>query len=116
MFSRKKLIILCDLDSIQDEDTGDRKRVVKNVRKIAGDKDFAGIQSQTLAQMQGMTINYSITIDRMFYNEQKYLYMNKKLYKIQTAAPSKQTKDCKLNVIEFEDANIKSAIEEYLRK
>lgn len=114
MFTKKKLIVLCDMQSVQDDTNGDRTITVANARKIIGDKDLVGIQTQTLAQMQDMVFNYSITIDRMFYNEQKYLYTNGKLYKIQSASPAKHPKDCKLNVIEFADADIKTAIERWL--
>ena len=38
MFSSKKRIILCDMTSVQDEETGDRVRVVVNGKIIVGDK------------------------------------------------------------------------------
>ena len=114
MFSPKRLVVLCDMDSIQDDNTGDRTRVVVNARKIIGDKQLVGVNTQTLAQIQNMTFNYSIEVDRMFYNDQKYLYINNKLYKIQTVSPAKHPKDCKLNVSEFNDEDIKRAIERWL--
>lgn len=114
MYSNKKLVVLCDMESVQDPETGDRTRVVANGRKIIGSKELVGVQTQTLAQMQDMVFNYSIVVDRMFYNDQKYLYINNKLYKIQTVTPAKLPKDCKLNVVEFYDENIKNAIEEWL--
>ena len=116
MFSNKKLIVLCDMDSVQNPDTGDRTRVVINGRKIIGSKELVGVQTQTLAQMQNMTFNYSIVVDKMYYNDQKYLYTNGKLYKIKTVTPAKLIKDCKLNVEEFYDENIKDAIEEWLQQ
>lgn len=116
MYSNKKLVVLCDMESVQDPETGDRTRVVVNGRKIIGSKELVGVQTQTLAQMQNMVFNYSIVVDRMFYNDQKYLYINNKLYKIQTVTPAKLPKDCKLNVVEFYDENIKNAIEEWLGK
>ena len=114
MFTKKRLIVICDMGSVQSDETGDRTRKVVNGRKIIADKDLVGLNTQTLAQMQDMVFNYSITIDRMYYNEQKYLYTNNKLYKIQNVSPAKQPKDCKLNVVEFNDETIKSAIERWL--
>lgn len=116
MFNNKKLIVLCDMESVQDPETGDRVRVVANGRKVIGEKELVGVQTQTLAQMQDMVFSYSIIIDRMFYNDQKYLYTNGKLYKIQTVTPAKLKKDCKLNVVDFHDENIKNAIEEWLQE
>ena len=116
MFSTKRLIILCDIASEQDEETGDRVRVVVNGRRIVGDKELIGVNTQMLAQMQDMTFNYSIVVDRMYYKDQKYLYIDNKLYKIQSVAPAKLPKDCRLNVSEFHDENIENAIKEWLQK
>lgn len=114
MQSNKRLVIICDMTSIQDEETGDRLRVVTNVRKIVGSKQLVGINTQTLAQMQNMNFNYTIEIDRMFYKDQKYLYIDNKLYKIQNITPGKLPQNCKLQVSELQDEDIKSAIERWL--
>jgi hypothetical protein len=114
MFNSKRRIILCDMTSKQDEETGDRVRVVSNGKIIVGDKTLVGVNTQTLAQLQNMNFNYSIVIDRMYYKDQKYLYIDKKLYKIQNVSPAKLPKDCKLNVSELEDEDIKNAIERWL--
>lgn len=116
MFSNKRLILICDISSIQDEETGDRIRVVSNAKKIVAIKELTGINTQMLAQMQDMTFNYSIVVDRMFYKDQKYLYIDEKLYKIQSVSPAKLPKDCKLNVSEFHDENIETAIKEWLNE
>lgn len=116
MFSNKRLILLCDINSVQDEETGDRIRVVANAKKIVGDKELTGVNTQMLAQMQNMTFNYSIVVDRMFYKDQKYLYIDNTLYKIQSVSPAKLPKDCRLNVSEFHDESIKSAIKEWLNE
>ena len=116
MFSNKRLILLCDFTSVQDEETGDRIRVIVNVKKIIGEKELAGVNTQMLAQMQDMIFNYSIVVDRMFYKDQKYLFIDNTLYKIQSVSPAKFPKDGKLNVSEFHDENIENAIKEYLKK
>ena len=114
MLSNKRLIFLCDITSTQDEETGDRIRIVSNAKKIMGDKELTGVNTQMLAQMQDMTFNYSIVVDRMFYKDQKYLYIDNTLYKIQSVSPAKLPKDCRLNVSEFHDENIENAIKEWL--
>lgn len=116
MYSNKKLIVICDLQSVQDDNTGDRTISVLNATKVIGQKDLAGVQTQTLAQMQNMIVSYSVIIDRMFYNNQKYLYVDNNLYKIQNVTPAKLAKDCKLNIVEFYDSNIINAIEEWLQQ
>lgn len=114
MQSNKRLVILCDMTSIQDEETGDRLRVVTNARKVVGSKQLVGINTQTLAQMQNMNFNYTIEIDRMFYKDQKYLYIDNKLYKIQNISPAKLPQNCKLQISELQDEDIKDAIERWL--
>lgn len=114
MFSPHRFIILCDTRTEQNAETGDRKRVVENVKKIIGKKNLVGVQTQQLGQMQNMAFQYSVEIDRMFYNEQKYLYMDDKLYEIKNLTPAKEPKDCKLNIVRFEDKNVEDAIMEYL--
>ena len=116
MFTNKRLILICDITSTQDEETGDRIRVVSNAKKIMGNKELTGVNTQMLAQMQDMTFNYSIVVDRMFYKDQKYLYIDNTLYKIQSVSPAKVPKDCRLNVSEFHDENIEKAIKEWLNE
>ena len=50
----------------------------------------------------------------MFYNEQKYLYVDNSLFTIQSVSPAKQPKDCKLNVMALDDLEIKTAIEGWI--
>ena len=114
MFSNKKKVVLCDIGSVVDAETGDRTIGVLNARKIIGSVDLVGVQTQQLAQLQNMNFQYSIVIDRMYYHNQKYLYMDNNLYKIGGLGKAKLSKDCTLNVVVFEDENIKNAIEVWL--
>ena len=114
MFSNKRLVVICDMTSTIDAETGDRKKVVANATKVISNKTLVGIQTQQLAQSQGMNFQYSVEIDRMFYKEQKYLYMENKLYEIKNVSPAKLPKDCKLNVVVLNDENIENAIKEWL--
>ena len=114
MFTSKRLIVICDMSSITDAETGDRKRVVVNGVKVISNKTLVGVQTQQLAQSQGMNFQYSVEIDRMFYKEQKYLYMEDRLYEIKNVSPAKLPKDCKLNVVVITDEDIEGAIKEWL--
>ena len=114
MFSNKKLAIICDIKTVTDPKTLDKKKVVENVKKVICDKDLVGVQTQQLAQLQNMVFAYSLVVDRMFYTNQKYIYLENILYKIQSVGKARLPKDCTLNVIEFDDFDIKNAIEEWL--
>ena len=114
MFSEQRLVLLCDIDSIVDEETGDRKRVVVHANKVIGRKNLAGVQTQQLGQLQNMTFQYTIEIDRMYYQGQKYLWLENGLYEVKTLTPAKEPKDCKLLVVKLDDADVENAIKEYL--
>jgi len=115
MISKKKLILLCDLENQVDAETGDRKKVVVHARKVIGSKELVGVQTQILSQLQNMNFQYSIVIDRMFYDDQKYLYIDNKVYVISSITNATLDKDCKLNVSILQDADIENAIKEYLK-
>jgi hypothetical protein len=115
MFSEQRLVMLCDVDTLQDEETGDRKRVVVHAHKAVGEKAFVGVQTQQLGQLQNMTFQYAITIDKMYYQGQKYLWLENGLYEVKTLTPAKLPKDCKLNIVKLDDADVENAIREYLK-
>lgn len=113
MFSNKKLVLICDTASVVDPDTLDREKVVVNATQVVGTIELVGIQTQQLAQVQNMTFQYSVVIDRMFYKQQKYLYLEDALYEIKNVSPAKMPKDCKLNVVALQDEDIVNAIKEW---
>lgn len=114
MYSSKRTVYICDITSVTDKETGDRKKSVENGTIVIGIKDLVGIQTQQLAQAQNMNFNYSIEIDRMFYSNQKYLYMERTLYEIKNVAKASRPQNCKLNVVALNDADIKMAVEEWI--
>ena len=114
MFSEQRLILLCDIDSVVDAETGDRKKVVAHAHKVIGRKNLAGVQTQQLGQLQNMAFQYSIEIDKMFYQNQRFVWMENALYEIKTLTPAKLPKDCKLNVVALEDEDIENAVREFL--
>lgn len=116
MFSEQRLVMLCDVDTIQDEETGDRKRVVVHVHKLIGKKNLAGVSTQQLGQLQNMNFLYTIEIDKMYYQGQKYLWLENGLYEVKTLTPAKLPKDCKLNIVKLDDLDVENAIREYLSK
>lgn len=116
MFSEQRLVMLCDIDTSIDEETGNRKKVVVHAHKVIGKKNLAGVQTQQLGLIQNMTFQYTIEIDKMYYQGQKYLWLENGLYEVKTLTPAKFPKDCKLNIVKFEDADVENAIREYLSK
>ena len=116
MFSEQRLVMLCDINTSIDEETGDRKKVVVHTHKVIGKKNLAGVQTQQLGQLQNMAFQYTIEIDKMYYQGQKYLWLENGLYEVKTLTPAKLPKDCKLNIVKLEDSDVENAIREYLSK
>lgn len=113
MFTNKKLVLICDFTRTVDMETGDTKKSVVNATRIMGSVELVGIQTQQLAQVQNMTFQYSIVIDRMFYKQQKYLYLENQLYEIKNVSAARLPQDCKLNVVVLQDKDIIEAIKEF---
>ena len=114
MFSERKLVVICDMYSIVDDETGDRLISVINAKKVMCEKKLVGIQTQQLAQAQNMSFSYTIEIDRMYYKNQKFLFLENNLYEIRNIAPAKLPQNCKLSITILEDENIKNAIKEWI--
>ena len=116
MFSEQRLVMLCDIDTVIDEETGDRRKTVVHAHKVIGRKNLAGVQTQQLGQLQNMSFQYTIEIDKIYYQGQKYLWLENCLYQVATLTPAKELKDCKLNIVALQDADVENAIREYLSK
>ena len=114
MFSNIRAIIICNITSITDSTTGNRTKIVESGKYIAANKQLVGIMTQQLAQAQNMNFSYSVEVDKMFYNNQKYLYMDNTLYEIKNISPAKDFHRCKLNVQALQDSEIKEAIERWI--
>ena len=111
MFTNKRIVLICDIGKgTVDPETGDRQSTVENATRIMGMVDLVGIQTQQLAQIQNMNFQYSIEVDRMFYQQQKYLWLDNGLYEIKNVSKASQPQNCKLNVVVLEDEDIENAI------
>lgn len=114
MFTGKRLVVICDLTSSTSSETGDKIKSVINGRKVICNKDLVGLQTQMYAQSQNMIFDYSLEIDRMYYANQKYVYLDDNLYEIKGINKGSKPNLCKLNVSILDDSNIKSVIEGWL--
>lgn len=115
MFTNKRMVVICDMASRTNPETLDKTKVVENASKVICEKELVGVQTQQLAQAQNINFRYSLIVDKMFYANQKYLYLENDLYKIETITQGKLPKDCKLIVSVLDDEDIKRAIETWLK-
>lgn len=114
MITGKKSIILANIDSTLDPETGDRLKVVKGAKKLVGTVELVGIHTAQLGQSQGFNLSYSVEVRRVQYNNEKYLYFDSCLYEIKSLSKAKSETQMLLNVQRLEDAGIKAAIERWL--
>lgn len=113
MITGKKLISIVDVKTIYD------KVLHKNIQSVVSGKnivctvDLVGIQTAKLGQIQGMNFAYSVEVSRMQYDEEKYLYFENELYEIKTMTKAKLQTNMLLNIVELNNEEIKTAIEEW---
>lgn len=113
MFSLVRYLVICNLTTETDAETGDKIKSVIDGKIYICNKDLVGLQVQQLAQSQNMIFNNSLEIDRMYYNEQKYCYCDNQLYEIKGISKGSKPYLMKLNVVKNDDAEIKKVIEEW---
>ena len=115
MFSLVRWLVICNLTTETDPETGDKIKSVVDGKICVCNKDLVGVQVQQLAQNQNMIFNNSLEIDRMFYNEQKYCYCDNQLYEIKGVGKGSKQHLMKLNVVKNDDADIKKIVEEWIK-
>lgn len=114
MLTKKRFLALVDIDTTIDATNGDRTLTVTNGQKIICKKDLVGLQTQQFGQTIGAIFSSSLEIDRTFYNNQKYCYVDSKLYEIKSIGKAKLEKDMLLNVVEIVNSKITTAITNWL--
>jgi hypothetical protein len=107
MWSDKVKVTICDIASQVDTETGDRIKVFQTQKTVICDKLLVGVVTQQLAQTQSMTFSFALDIDKMYYNEQKYVYLKSKLYEVKNVTTGTRLQNCKLLVSENDDKDIK---------
>lgn len=74
---------------------------------------LVGVNTSQLGQVQGFKLKYSVTVGRVQYSGEKYLYFDGSLYAVATLSKAKSAAEMLLNVEEVNDGAAKAAIEEW---
>lgn len=114
MITGKKFIVIANVETVQDPETGDRIKAVTKGKKIAGKTELVGVQTAQLGQAQGFNLNFSIEDLRVHYDNEKYLYFDKNLYEIKSLGKAKLETKMLLHVQKLQDADIKKAVEDWI--
>ena len=113
MLTGVKRVIIADTESVQNPINGDRKKRVTRAKVIAANVELVGIQTAQVAQVQGFNLSYSVTVNRVLYGKEKFLYFEGALYEIKTMGKTKSPVGMLLNVQVSSDTAAKTAIEEW---
>ncbi len=114
MLTGTKRVVIADMQSVQNSLNGDRKKSVVRAKVIAANVELVGIQTAQVGQVQGFNLAYSVTVKRVLYVREKFLYFDGALYEIKTMGKAKLPVDMLLNVQVSSDTAAKAAIEEWI--
>ena len=114
MITGKKMVVLADIKSVLDPNTGDRVKEVEHAKKLVSTVELVGINTAQLGQSQGFNLAYSVIVNRVHYSNEKYLYFDNTLYEIKSISKAKSPTEMLLNVQRLTDGEIKDAIEKWL--
>ena len=115
MLTGKKLIGLVDVDIVHDYDTGDETFKVIRGRKLAANVELVGVNTSQLAQVQGWQLKYSVEVERIVYNDEKYVFFDNKLYSIRTLTKAKSPNHMLLNVQEETDSMLLEVVKQWMQ-
>lgn len=114
MLTGHKQVVLADIEAgTQNATTGDREKQVTRARVLAANVELVGVNTAQLGQVQGFKLKYSITVGRVQYSGEKYLYFDGSLYAVATLSKAKSAAEMLLNVEEVNDGAARAAIEEW---
>lgn len=111
-----KRVVLADVESVQNERTGDREKRVQTARVFACWIDLVGVATAQIGQSQGFRLSYSIEVPNYIYRHEKYVYADGELYEVKMLTKAKKPTDVLLNVQILNDEPTKKAVEDWMRE
>ena len=114
MITGKKFLVLANVESVQNPETGDRTKEVTKGKKLVNTVELVGVQTAQLGQVQGFNFNYSVEVLRVQYGKEKYLYFDGDLYEIKSTGKASTKTKMLLHVQQSGDNEIKEAVERWL--
>lgn len=107
-------ITLLDVDTVQNENSGEREKVVIKQSSILGQKNEVGMQTFWSATANNVRLSCVFTVRRKVYHNQKYVYANDEIYEINNTAKGATFNDVQLNAVELKDDALKEMIKHAL--
>lgn len=105
-------IILADVESVQNDETGDREKRVQRAKAFACPVDLVGVTTAQIGQSQGFRLSQSIEFPKYIYHDEKFIYFNGNLYEVKMLTKAKSPANVLLNVQALQDETVKKAVED----
>lgn len=103
-------ITLVDVETVQNETTGDRTTAVTNYRKIQGERTNVGMSTFWSAAAANVNLDYSVNIRARMYGSQKYAVIKDRLYEIVNVGKADDQVNTRLNIRQVNDNSLKEAV------
>lgn len=103
-------INLLDVETIQNETTGERTLSIVNHRKLHGERTNVGMSTFWSAAAANVQLDYSVIIRSRMYGNQKYAVIQDKLYEIYNAGKADNLVNIRLNIRQVQDNEQRRAI------
>ena len=114
MLTGRKQVVLADIESTQNTSNGDRTKRVTRAKVLAAMVELVGVNTAQLGQVQGFRLTYSVEVDRVQYDGEKYLYFDDTLYSVGTLGKAGSPAKMLLNVSVQNDTAAVQAIKEWM--
>ena len=109
-------VVLVDVESVQNEKTGDRGKRVQKARVLACNVDIVGVATAQIGQSQGFSLSHSVEVPKYIYHNEKFVYFNGSLHEVKMLTKAKTTTNILLNVQGLQDETVKKAVEDWMRE
>lgn len=109
-------VVLVDVESVQNDKTGDRGKRVQNARVLACRVDLVGVATVQVGQSQGFSLSHSIEVPKYIYRNEKFVYFNASLHEVKMLTKAKTPTNILLNVQGLQDETVKKAVEDWMRE
>jgi len=103
-------INLLDVETVQNELTGERTLSIINYRKLHGERTNVGMSTFWSAATANVQLDYSVIIRSRMYDNQKYAVIQDKLYEIYNVGKTDNLVNIRLNIRQVQDNEMREAI------
>lgn len=103
-------VVLLDVETIQDDLTGERTFAITNYRKVNGERTNVGMNTFWSAAAANVQLDYSINIRARMYTNQKYAVVSNEVFEVYNVGKADNPVNTRLNVRRVEDQELKGEI------